>query len=246
MYGSIFRELQYTRSNPVERLRHFGLRRYCPVCRAFSAKFQPFGVPRRPDARCPVCGSLERHRLLWHYLTQTLLPSRTGTQTFLHFAPLPIFRDRFSRMRGVEYVTADIIDPDVHVHLSLPDMPARAAAFDIVLCSHVLEHIPDDAHAMREIWRVTAPGGVAVFMVPLNRETTLEGVHLSADERQRLYGNPYHVRDYGWDIVQRLEASGFAVTMLRPGDVLSAVQRLLYAPNERDYIFVAQKSEGYA
>lgn len=240
MHGSIFSELQYNRGSLANRLRHFGLRRYCPICKSFSAKFEPFGVPRRPDARCPVCGSLERHRLLWHYLTQSLLPSRTGTQSFLHFAPLPIFRGRFSHMRGIAYLTADIIDPDVDIHLSLPDMPTRTAAFDIVLCSHVLEHIPDDAHAIREIRRVTAPGGVAVFMVPLNRQTTLEGVHLSADERQQLYDNPYHVRDYGWDIVERLEAGGFAVTVLRLGDVLNRVQQQLYAPNARDFIFVCR------
>lgn len=38
----------------------------CPVCGAKYRKFLPYGyVQPRPNALCPKCLSLERHRLLW-------------------------------------------------------------------------------------------------------------------------------------------------------------------------------------
>jgi hypothetical protein len=42
-----------------------GSRFYCPVCETGFRKFYPFGVNPRPNACCPGCGSVERHRLLW-------------------------------------------------------------------------------------------------------------------------------------------------------------------------------------
>ena len=42
-----------------------GARFYCPICGAWYRSFAPFGLRGRPNARCPGCGSLERHRFLW-------------------------------------------------------------------------------------------------------------------------------------------------------------------------------------
>ncbi|MEO3792702.1 methyltransferase domain-containing protein [Nonomuraea sp. B10E15] len=46
------------------------------------------------------------------------------------------------------------------------DMPFEDAAFDRVIAAEVLEHIPDDMAAMREIFRVLRPGGTAAVTVP--------------------------------------------------------------------------------
>jgi SAM-dependent methyltransferase len=45
-------------------------------------------------------------------------------------------------------------------------MPFPDASFDRVIAAEVLEHIPDDMAAMREIHRVLKPGGVAAVTVP--------------------------------------------------------------------------------
>ena len=45
-------------------------------------------------------------------------------------------------------------------------LPFAAASFDTVLSHEVLEHVQDDAAAMREIARVLKPGGRAVIFVP--------------------------------------------------------------------------------
>ncbi|HPC47981.1 MAG TPA: class I SAM-dependent methyltransferase [Deltaproteobacteria bacterium] len=45
-------------------------------------------------------------------------------------------------------------------------LPFKDAAFDVVICSEVLEHIPDDRGAVREIVRVLKPGRSLVVSVP--------------------------------------------------------------------------------
>ena len=48
----------------------------------------------------------------------------------------------------------------------LERLPFADAAFDKVLCSETLEHVPDDAAALRELWRVLRPGGALAVSVP--------------------------------------------------------------------------------
>lgn len=52
------------------------------------------------------------------------------------------------------------------VKADLRQVPFSDAAFDVVLCSHVLEHIHEDMVAMREIARIVAPGGLVIVAVP--------------------------------------------------------------------------------
>lgn len=46
------------------------------------------------------------------------------------------------------------------------ELPLRAAAFDVVLCTEVLEHVPDPAQAVTELMRVAAPGARVVVSIP--------------------------------------------------------------------------------
>jgi SAM-dependent methyltransferase len=92
---------------------------------------------------------------------------------------------------------------------------------------HVLEHVPDDAAAMRELARVLRPDGLAVVMVPAHGdlEVTDEDPSAGEDERLRRFGQADHVRRYGTDLRERLGAAGFDVTVvdylarLGPGSV---------------------------
>jgi ubiquinone/menaquinone biosynthesis C-methylase UbiE len=93
-------------------------------------------------------------------------------------------------------------------NLRLPD-----ESISLIYCSHVLEHIPDDRAAMAEMRRVLIPGGQAVVIVPTGSSGVTEEDPLVTDprERTRRFGQFDHVRRYGRDIVQRLEAAGFVV-----------------------------------
>ena len=91
-------------------------------------------------------------------------------------------------------------------------LPFRQGAFDAVVCTETLEHLPDDAGAMREIGRVLAPGGALLGAVP-SHFTELLYWRLS-----RGYWNTPggHVRIYRpRDVRRRLRDAGLALTTLR-------------------------------
>lgn len=59
-----------------------------------------------------------------------------------------------------EYVGLDVQEnPHADISGPIEAIPAEDDAFDIVLCTQVLEHVDDPAQAVRELRRVTAPGG---------------------------------------------------------------------------------------
>ena len=88
--------------------------------------------------------------------------------------------------------------------------------FDAIICLHVLEHVPDDRAAMAELFRVLKPGGWAILETPLDldmAETEEDPSVVSPRERERLYGQPDHVRRYGRDLLDRLAEAGFAARL---------------------------------
>jgi SAM-dependent methyltransferase len=203
-------------------VRHRGSAVECPLC---GGRFDRFKAAwNRPNALCWRCGAHERHRAQWLLLNaRPELLGRIGS--LLHFAPEWTMRARLAPLaaeRGLRYVTADLDPAGVDLQLDLTALALPDDAFDAVMCSHVLEHIPDDAAAMRELRRVTAPGGWCLVMVPLDitRETTYEDPAVVAPEdREREFLQHDHVRLYAPDIADRLRAAGFDVEIVRPEDL---------------------------
>jgi SAM-dependent methyltransferase len=142
----------------------------------------------------------------------------------LHFAPEPVLARRLSAFENVSYLSADL-DPDVAmVAADITDLPFDDSTFDLILCSHVLEHVPQDGAAMREMLRVLRPGATALLMHPVDygRGETYEDWSLtSREERQRAFLQDDHVRLYGRDLADRLTAAGFEVEMSRYLDQFS-------------------------
>ena len=67
----------------------------------------------------------------------------------------PFFAERAS-----EYVGVDVVEnPAAELRGAVEALPVDDASFDLVLCTQVLEHCDDPAQAVRELRRVTAPGG---------------------------------------------------------------------------------------
>ena len=207
----------------LRRAKHFGWTRFCPVCRSRVRRFLPAGVVPRPDAVCPVCQSYERHRLLWVFFERHTDLFAPAVKKLLHVAPEPILATRLRRIPGIAYLSGDLHDPEAMVAMDITRLPFGDGAFDVVLCSHVLEHVPDDRKAMAELCRVLRPGGWAVLQVPLHEGTTLEDPAVTDPaERERLFGQRDHVRRYGADYGQRLEAAGFRVRTFPAAEVVGA------------------------
>ncbi|MCX6970109.1 MAG: class I SAM-dependent methyltransferase [Verrucomicrobia bacterium] len=176
-----------------------------------------------PGTICPLCGSQVRHRMLAAALDgQADIPGLdeksvlTG-KAILHFAPERQLRDRVSRSAG-KYVTADYDRGDCDLKLDISAMPSvQDRSFDVVISCDVLEHVPDDLAAMREIRRILRPGGTAILTVPQMdppAHTDEDPSVLSESGREIRFGQKDHVRMYGDDFVDRLRATGFEVDVL--------------------------------
>ena len=205
-----------------------GSRFHCPICGGWYRSFLPFGLNQRRHARCPGCGSLERHRFLWLYLENSLRLTRRRS-SILHVAPEPPIRRILSQLPNLSYVTIDLYDPEAVRQMDLTDLTFDSGMFDVIICSHVLEHIENDRSAMREMARVLRPNGRAIILVPVDpgRNCTYEDASITApSERLEAFGHPYHVRICGIDYAKRISDAGFEVTEVLSTSLMPHRRRL--------------------
>ena len=168
----------------------------CPIC-IYRGPFEDLNLPTGPrkHARCPRCGSFERHRLQYLALQLVLDELNTAQMKMLHFAPEVFLKDFFSKRFGT-YETADLHMKGVNHKVDLQNLPFPDSTYDLVFASHVLEHIPNDKKAIQEIRRILKPGGIAILPVPLVTESTIEYPEPNPHES-------YHVRAPGVDYFDR-------------------------------------------
>ncbi|MBS1567721.1 MAG: class I SAM-dependent methyltransferase, partial [Bacteroidetes bacterium] len=168
---------------------------------------------------CPSCLSTARERLVKAMLETSFT---IDGQDILHLSPEKPLYDFISPRARV--TTADYT-PGFYKNISTDirfadatGLPFADASFDLVIANHIMEHIPDDRKAMREILRVLKPGGAAIMQVPFSIaiRATLEEPGINDPARQSaLFGQKDHVRIYKLsDYLQRLREAGFEVDYL--------------------------------
>lgn len=212
---------------------------FCPICRKSFHRFLPFGVEPRPNAQCPGCGSLERHRLLWLALERFGLTPGEAGRRLLHIAPEKCLSTHFRK--SFEYVSIDLEGSRAMMKMDITSLQFPDDHFDAIVCNHVLEHVPDDRAALSELWRVLKPGGWGSIQVPMTDETTVEDPSVTDPlERERRFGQHDHVRSYGTDFRQRLERAGFDVTILPKGELAAGelLERISAACEEAVWLSV--------
>jgi predicted SAM-dependent methyltransferase len=199
--------------------------------------FLPYGYgTQRNNVLSPSTLSLERHRLLWLYLNEKtdffkpeLVSGSSVTNTnriklrdtemnsalkVLHFAPEQAFYKLFRNQKNLDYTTTDLFSPLADVKADICDLPFEDNQYDVILCNHVLEHIPDDTKAMQELYRVLKPGGMAILQIPqdLKRAVTFaDDTITDQKKRAEIFGQYDHVRIYGRDYFDKLRSIGFKV-----------------------------------
>ena len=228
----------------IRALPYRGSGRSCPVCDAKAKAFLPFGSPRRREALCWRCHSLERQRFLWHFLETRCKPNYSNDAGFLHIAPESCLAIGLRRWYPTGYVSADLLRDDVDVKLDITNSHLADERFDMICCSHVLEHVEDDRAALREIYRMLKAGGTALIMVPITEEVTFEDPEVtSPEEREEKFGQSDHVRAYGRDFVDRVaEVAGAHMSVVRPEDILDRDSLLRMGINDlAGEIFLMQK-----
>jgi SAM-dependent methyltransferase len=217
----------------AKRMLHAGKGATCLVCgatvRALLAQGQHYpvlrdlevvGGQRKEHDECPICHANDRVRLVFLYVSRH---TRLLTEPcrLLHIAPELGLADVFERAQTIDYVPADL-NRRRYRHLAsiqcfdLQHAPYPDRSFDWIICNHVLEHVPDDRKAMREIYRMLKPGGRSILQVPLALKLSKTREDASVDdeaERIRLFGQRDHVRLYGRDYHDRLRDAGFEVEL---------------------------------
>lgn len=208
----------------------------CPICGGSYRRFLTYNG--RANAACPGCRSGERHRAMW--LT---LRDRTNFFTdqlrVLHVAPEVCFEQRFRTASNLDYLSGDLNSPIADIKLDLTAIDAPDGSFDVVICSHVLEHIPHDRQAMREIRRVLSPGGWALLVVPFDpaRSSTYEDFTITSPAaRHEAFGQFDHVRWYaGPDFEARVREAGFTTERVDPAEIPNADRYRLVGPRVDDW-----------
>jgi SAM-dependent methyltransferase len=209
----------------------------CPCC-GYGGLFEGFGRPLRTGVMCPKCRSLERHRL-FHLAHREGLIGFAGADV-LHFAPERFIAELVRADQPNSYVTADIEPGRADLVLNLEAINRPEASSDIVVASHVLEHV-DDARAMSELHRILRPGGKLVAMVPLIEgwSGTYEDPAITGSrDRFHHFGQEDHVRFYGADFRDRLRKAGFELTEYEAGGSDSVRYRL----QRGEKVFLAAKA----
>lgn len=187
-----------------------------PIDGKSFSMFLPYGYgTQRNNVLSPSTLSLERHRLLWLYLQNETDFFTTESQVkVLHFAPEQAFYKRFRNQKNLDYTTTDLFSPLADVKADICNLPFEDNQYDMILCNHVLEHIPDDTKAMQELYRILKTGGMGIFQIPqdLSREVTFSDDSIVDEkERAKIFGQYDHVRVYGRDYFNKLRSIGFKV-----------------------------------
>ena len=204
--------------NVVRAVPYHGKGRFCPVCGKSSRRFRNFR--KRKDVICAHCGAFGRHRLLWLFLQKKTNFFDGKPKKMLHVAPEYCFESRFKELLGGDYLTADLFSPRAMVKMDITDIQYADNSFDVIYCSHVLEHVVDDKQAMREFFRVLKNDGWAILLVPITSEKTFEDSSIvDPKERLKAFGDRDHVRRYGPDYVERLGDAGFTVKITTVSDL---------------------------
>jgi SAM-dependent methyltransferase len=191
----------------------------CPICGSTAFTHGPNGrlSPEGVLPRCTGCRSLERHRA-YRTAFAALDPSRFSGLSALQFSPDPVVESTwFGDHEVSEYGTETALD------LQAIDRPD--ASYDVVVVNHVLEHVPDDLAALRELDRVVRADGFVFLSVP--DPARVPATRHYGRAREDKHG---HWRIYGPDIADRLAEAlphGFVVT-LQPLDPVTGAPDTAY------------------
>jgi SAM-dependent methyltransferase len=176
--------------------------------------------------RCVRCRSSQVHRAMGLALAHLELPrSPRVYELSSRGAFFRFLSRRYSQFYFSEYY--DDVPPGEKkgrvICQDVQKLLLEDGSFDLVTSTEVFEHVPDDRRGFREVHRVLAPGGHFVFTVPLaDGPATVERCQLLPDGTLVHFHPPeYHgdrirgrnavlaFRNYGMDLIDRLEEAGF-------------------------------------
>lgn len=186
--------------------------KHCNIC-GFTGQFIHLYDALRIswNSACPKCDSRSRHRGLFYIYNEVLKEASLQT-TVLHFAPEPIFHPLFKSNTSLVYKSTDYLLSDVdYPHEDIQKLSFKDQSYDLVLCNHVIEHVPNDAAAFSEIYRILKKSGKAIITIPgdFRRKKTVYFATLE---------NNGHYRDYGLDVIAKMKIFFSSVKVVDLGE----------------------------
>ncbi len=215
----------------------------CPICGWYGHTFLSTGTISRPNARCPRCASLERHRLLQMYLQNEWSKRLELPASVLEIAPGSYSFWMFGKFPAAHYVTTDLLSPEAMTRSNVTSLPFQSVSFDLIVCYHVLMYVPDDRMAMSEFYRVLKHGGTLLSSENVKStepERLASNLELSEDQYAKQFDRAYRI--YGTALVDRLIEAGFDV------EANFYAQKLSFGTQQRhrlladDVIYVCKKA----
>jgi SAM-dependent methyltransferase len=231
----------------------------CNICGAENVQFETrpargdelffethnvIGGGSRKNCICPVCCSVDRNRFVYWVLQNKTDIFSGGGQKILHFAPEKQIYDILKKQKDTAYYPCDLFPKNGMIKVDATDIPFKDDVFDFVIINHVMEHIPDELRALRELYRVLKPSGTVVLSVPIccDLEETFEDSSIvTPEDRDKYYGQKDHVRLYGRDYIQRFSQSGFDITEYSPNKEMNEDMVRKYGFIENDVVMLCRK-----
>ncbi|NLK94080.1 MAG: glycosyltransferase [Clostridiales bacterium] len=233
----------------------------CNICNSYVDGFLPYKEGKEQENllkynmigsdinnfSCPKCYSTDRTRHLFMYLNKLGLINELKGKQILHIAPEIHLYQIISNLEPERYVCGDLFPENAQVpseKVDITNIQYNDETFDIIICNHVLEHVPDDKKAMSEFYRVLKKGGFAILQTPYSPviEKSYEDFSLNTDElRLKHFGQEDHVRIFGLDLFNKISEVGFNLDIKKNDDLFSSEECRKFGVNPREDLILVRK-----
>lgn len=194
---------------------------------------------------CPHCYCNDRERHLWLYFDRAKTLANLSHKRVLHIAPEAGIEHRIRALKPLEYVCGDLMPkkPE-HRTVNVEQLDFPDGYFDLIICSHVLEHVGEPDAAIAEFSRCLAPNGQLVAQTPYSptlKHTFELNIPPGEAFAKRYFGRGDRMRLFGADIAGHFRAAGLNGDLYPHTAVLPDIDPETWGCNGREPFFLFSK-----
>lgn len=242
-----------------------GSKKKCNICNKTFIKFKPYSTDASnnyisnldivgtdiKNCWCIYCSSYDRERHLFLYFDKLNLWDNFNEKKVLHFAPEIHLSRKIETFSPLEYIKCDF-NPNYLFpgnseieNIDATNINYEDSYFDIVICNHVLEHIPEYNKALKEIYRVLKRGGIAILQTPYSKllKNNFEDPGINNDSlRNFFYGQFDHVRILSENqFFNDLKKNKFKLKIMKHKNTFDSKTSHRYGVNSKEDLIMVEK-----
>jgi len=233
----------------------YGFKYQCIFCNGHFRRLLPTGLENETAlsiigggyryALCPKCHSTDRERLIyWYIANKTNILNSQNSIKLLHIAPEKNLKKVFRNSNKIQYIDGDLNLLAADKKIDITDINFEDIFFDVIICSHVLEHIVDNRKVTYELFRVLRPEGFAILQVPISKKAkeTFEDFTITTPEgREKYFGQKDHIRIYSKDYKNRFESVDFKLDLYGIKNDLTIKEIKILGLNQEEILYICKK-----